>query len=143
ARPASRRCAAAPGRGSLGRARRRFRSQPLLLLTLCGKAAYCKLARFAQQSQRGIRVPRGARRWGGLPVPGGGPPPTLGSGRGNRAADPDRAGAEGSMTRLNVIDARCEALFASGLQRSDEPTAQEVTAAISRAVRELGTRGCA
>ena len=47
------------------------------------------------------------------------------------------------MTRLNVIDARCEALFASGLQCSDEPTAQEVTAAISRAVRELGTRGCA
>ena len=40
------------------------------------------------------------------------------------------------MTRLNVIDARCEALFASGLQRSDEPTAQEVAAAISRAVRE-------
>ena len=47
------------------------------------------------------------------------------------------------MTRLNVIDARCEALFASGLQSSDEPTAQEVAAAISRAVRELGTRGCA
>jgi hypothetical protein len=47
------------------------------------------------------------------------------------------------MTRLNVIDARCEALFAFGLQCSDEPTAQEVAAAISRAVRELGTRGCA
>ena len=45
------------------------------------------------------------------------------------------------MTRLNVIDARCEALFASGLQRSDAPTAQEVTAAICRAARELGTRG--
>jgi hypothetical protein len=47
------------------------------------------------------------------------------------------------MTRLNVIDARCEALFASGLQRSDEPTAEAVAGAISRAVRELGTRGCA
>jgi hypothetical protein len=47
------------------------------------------------------------------------------------------------MTRLNITDARCEALFASGLQRSDEPTAQEVAAAISRAVREFGTRGCA
>jgi hypothetical protein len=47
------------------------------------------------------------------------------------------------MTRLNVIDARCEALFASGLQRSDEPTAEAVQEAISRAVRELGTRGCA
>jgi hypothetical protein len=47
------------------------------------------------------------------------------------------------MTRLNVIDARCEALFASGLQRSDEPTAEAVGEAISRAVRDLGTRGCA
>lgn len=47
------------------------------------------------------------------------------------------------MTRLNVIDARCEALFASGLQRSDELTAEAVQEAISRAVRELGTRGCA
>ena len=27
------------------------------------------------------------------------------------------------MTRLNVTDARCEALFASGLQRSDTPDA--------------------
>lgn len=44
---------------------------------------------------------------------------------------------------LNVIDARCEALFASGLQRSDEPTAAAVAEAISRTVRELGTRGCA
>lgn len=44
---------------------------------------------------------------------------------------------------LNVIDARCEALFASGLQRSDEATAEAVAAAISRAVRDFGTRGCA
>jgi hypothetical protein len=34
------------------------------------------------------------------------------------------------MTRLNVHDARCEALFASGLQRSDAPTAEAVAAAI-------------
>jgi len=47
------------------------------------------------------------------------------------------------MTRLNVADARCEALFASWLQRSDDPTAERVAEAISRAVRRFGTRGCA
>jgi hypothetical protein len=47
------------------------------------------------------------------------------------------------MTRLNVNDARCEALFASGLQRSDAPSAQAVAEAIRAAVREFGTRGCA
>ena len=47
------------------------------------------------------------------------------------------------MTRLNVTDARCEALFASGLQRSDTPTADMVAEVISHTVRQLGTRGCA
>jgi hypothetical protein len=47
------------------------------------------------------------------------------------------------MAGLNVNDARCEALFASGLQRSDAPTAEAVAQAISRTVRKLGTRGCA
>jgi hypothetical protein len=49
------------------------------------------------------------------------------------------------MTRLNVNvnDARCEALFASGLQRSDAPTAEMVAEAIGRTVRQLGIRGCA
>ena len=47
------------------------------------------------------------------------------------------------MARLNVNDARCEALFASALQRSDAPTAEAVARAISRTVRQLGTRGCA
>ncbi len=47
------------------------------------------------------------------------------------------------MARLNVNDARCEALFASGLQRSDAPTAEAAAQAISRIVRQLGTRGCA
>ncbi len=47
------------------------------------------------------------------------------------------------MARLNVNDARCEALFASGLQRSDAPAAEAVTQAISRTVRQLGIRGCA
>ena len=46
-------------------------------------------------------------------------------------------------TRLNVTDARCEALFASGLQRSDTPDAGMVAEVISHAVRQLGTRGCA
>jgi len=47
------------------------------------------------------------------------------------------------MSRLSVSDARCEALFASRLQRSDAPTAQAVAEAIRVAVREHGTRGCA
>ncbi len=47
------------------------------------------------------------------------------------------------MTRLNVNDARCEALFASGLQRSDAPTAEAVAEAISRTVRQFGIAGCA
>ncbi len=47
------------------------------------------------------------------------------------------------MARLNVNDARCEALFASGLQRSDAPAAGAVAQAISRTVRQFGTRGCA
>jgi hypothetical protein len=47
------------------------------------------------------------------------------------------------MTRLNADDARCEALFASGLQRSDARTAASVAEAISGAVCRFGTRGCA
>jgi hypothetical protein len=43
---------------------------------------------------------------------------------------------------LNVDDAWCEALFASALQRSAAPAAESVAAAISRAVRRFGTRGC-
>jgi len=47
------------------------------------------------------------------------------------------------MTRLNVNDARCEALFASGLQRSGAPTAETAATAIRSAVRQFGARGCA
>jgi hypothetical protein len=54
-----------------------------------------------------------------------------------------RENAEVDMPRLKVNDARCEALFASRLQRSDVLTAQAVTEAIRGAVRESGTRGCA
>jgi hypothetical protein len=54
-----------------------------------------------------------------------------------------RENAEVDMPRLKVNDARCEALFASRLQRSDVLTAQAVAEAIRVAVRESGTRGCA
>ncbi len=37
-----------------------------------------------------------------------------------------------AMTRLNVNEARCEALFVSGLQASDAPTADVLTEVISR-----------
>jgi hypothetical protein len=47
------------------------------------------------------------------------------------------------MTRLNVNDARCEALFASGLQPSDAPTADLVAQVIRHTVRRYGIRGCA
>jgi hypothetical protein len=47
------------------------------------------------------------------------------------------------MSHLNLYDVRSEALFASALQPSDQPTAEQVRAAITRTVRQLGTRGCA
>ncbi|HEY6309697.1 MAG TPA: hypothetical protein VIY52_02660 [Streptosporangiaceae bacterium] len=47
------------------------------------------------------------------------------------------------MTSLNVNDARCAALFASGLQRSDAPTSEAVAEAVSRAIAQFGVRGCA
>ena len=47
------------------------------------------------------------------------------------------------MARLNVNDAQYAALFASGLQRSDAPTGDAVTEAVSRTVRQFGVRGCA
>lgn len=47
------------------------------------------------------------------------------------------------MTRLNLNETVCEALFASSLQPSDAPTAEAVAAAIGRTVRQLGSLGCA
>ena len=47
------------------------------------------------------------------------------------------------MTRFNVTDSRCEALFASALQRSDALTADAVTDAIAAAFASLGLVGCA
>jgi len=46
------------------------------------------------------------------------------------------------MARLNVNDARCAALFASALQRSDAPTVEAAAEAIGRTVRQLGVVGC-
>ncbi len=47
------------------------------------------------------------------------------------------------MTRLNVHDARCEALFASALQGSDALAPEAVAEAIRRTVQQLGISGCA
>ena len=46
------------------------------------------------------------------------------------------------MTMQNVTGAWCQALFASGLQRSDAPTAEMVAEAVQRSVRQFGIRGC-
>ena len=46
------------------------------------------------------------------------------------------------MTGLNVTDARCAALFASGLQQSDAPTGEAIAEAAQRTVRQFGVRGC-
>jgi hypothetical protein len=44
---------------------------------------------------------------------------------------------------MNVNSVRCEALFASALQRSQEPSLPEIREAIRGAVRVHGSRGCA
>jgi hypothetical protein len=46
------------------------------------------------------------------------------------------------MSRLNINDARCKALFASSLQRSDAPTPEVLTEVISQMVRRFGIAGC-
>ena len=48
-----------------------------------------------------------------------------------------------ATSRLSISAARADALFASALQRSDEPSAAQVRQAIAAAVRAFGTRGCA
>ncbi len=44
---------------------------------------------------------------------------------------------------LSISTVRADALFASALQRSDEPSTTQVDQAIAAAVRAFGTRGCA
>ena len=48
-----------------------------------------------------------------------------------------------TVTQLDMTGARCQALFSSGLQPSDAPTADMVATAISRAVQQFGIGGCA
>jgi len=47
------------------------------------------------------------------------------------------------MAHIDINAVRCEALFASVLQRSDEPSVGQIQAAVAQAVRRLGSRGCA
>ena len=44
---------------------------------------------------------------------------------------------------LTISTARADALFASTVQRSDEPTAAQVHGAIAAALAAFGIRGCA
>jgi hypothetical protein len=48
-----------------------------------------------------------------------------------------------AMYHLSVRAARADAVFASGLQRSAQPTAGQVRRAVAEAVRAFGSRGCA
>ena len=48
-----------------------------------------------------------------------------------------------TVTQPDMNGVRCQALFSSGLQPSDAPTAAMVATAISRAVQQFGTGGCA
>ena len=48
-----------------------------------------------------------------------------------------------ALTQLDMNIVRCRALFSSGLQPSDAPTADMVATAISRAVQQFGIGGCA
>jgi hypothetical protein len=44
---------------------------------------------------------------------------------------------------LSIRAARADALFASALQRSAEPTAGQVRRGVAEAIRAFGSRGCA
>ena len=48
-----------------------------------------------------------------------------------------------TFTQPDLNGARCQALFSSGLQPSDAPTAGMKATAISRAVQQFGIGGCA
>ena len=48
-----------------------------------------------------------------------------------------------ATNHVSISTARADALFASALQRSDEPSAAQVRQAIAAAVRAFGARGCA
>jgi hypothetical protein len=63
----------------------------------------------------------------------------LASGRPQR----ERALRGPATTWLIANTNRCEALFASALQRSDAPTPDMVAQAIAQTARQFGARGCA
>jgi hypothetical protein len=46
------------------------------------------------------------------------------------------------MSRLSFHAARCEALFASCLQQSENPSPEQVRTAIQQEIRRFGLRGC-
>ena len=48
-----------------------------------------------------------------------------------------------AINHVSISTARADALFASALQRSDEPSATQVRQAIAAAIRAFGARGCA
>ena len=48
-----------------------------------------------------------------------------------------------ATNHVSISTARADALFASALQRSDEPSATQVRQAIAAAIRAFGARGCA
>ena len=56
---------------------------------------------------------------------------------------PERKLRGPATTWLTANTSRCEALFASALQRSDAPTADMVARAIVQTARQFGARGCA
>ena len=49
----------------------------------------------------------------------------------------------GLSTRMTADGSRCEALFASALQRSDAPTAERMAEAIECTAWQFGIDGCA
>jgi len=50
---------------------------------------------------------------------------------------------QSALCDLSISAARADALFASALQRSDEPNARQVEQAIATAIGSLGELGCA
>ena len=50
---------------------------------------------------------------------------------------------QAGILHLSISTARADALFASVLQRSDEPSAAQVRQAIAAAIRAFGVQGCA
>jgi hypothetical protein len=63
--------------------------------------------------------------------------------RPRRLTGTKEATMQAATYHLSISAARADALFVSALQRSDEPSAEQVRQAIAAAVRAFGVRGCA